>query len=203
MPDETARHGPGHHGTSGGSGTSGGPGTPGGSGTSGTSGGSGGEGSETGRAAVPADDPLARLVLRLRESGLDPDAEQLCDALWLARWTRSADATDAEPAPDARVAPAVVRPPTGPVSLPSDRARPPAPEPPAAPAARRVALYPLPPATGPVRTEPARPALPVGVPAAPCCPRRSNSSAPCAPCRDTAVRPHPCGPSSTRSPPRR
>ncbi|MGW1634866.1 hypothetical protein ACWCPU_36950, partial [Streptomyces anthocyanicus] len=103
MPDETARHGPGHHGTSGGSGTSGGPGTPGGSGTSG---GSGGEGSETGRAAVPADDPLARLVLRLRESGLDPDAEQLCDALWLARWTRSADATDAEPAPDARVAPA-------------------------------------------------------------------------------------------------
>lgn len=29
MPDETARHGPGHHGTSGGSGTSGGPGTPG------------------------------------------------------------------------------------------------------------------------------------------------------------------------------
>ncbi|MYS74407.1 hypothetical protein GTY88_28895, partial [Streptomyces sp. SID5926] len=58
MPDETARHGPGH------------PDTPGGSG------GPGGEGSEAGRAAVPADDPLARLVLRLREIGRDPDAEQ-------------------------------------------------------------------------------------------------------------------------------
>ncbi|NEC31696.1 hypothetical protein G3I66_00525, partial [Streptomyces rubrogriseus] len=64
MPDETARHGPGHHGTPGGSGSSGG---------------SGGEGSEAGRAAVPTDDPLARLVLRLREIGRDPDAEQLCD----------------------------------------------------------------------------------------------------------------------------
>ncbi|AXG82861.1 hypothetical protein DVK44_24035 [Streptomyces paludis] len=30
---------------------------------------------------------LAALVARLRGAGLDPDAEQLCDALWLARWT--------------------------------------------------------------------------------------------------------------------
>jgi hypothetical protein len=34
---------------------------------------------------------LPALVVRLREAGLDPDAEQLCDALWLARWTRRAD----------------------------------------------------------------------------------------------------------------
>ncbi|MEW2485264.1 SAV_2336 N-terminal domain-related protein [Streptomyces sp. NPDC048411] len=34
---------------------------------------------------------LPALVARLREAGLDPDAEQLCDALWLARWTRRTD----------------------------------------------------------------------------------------------------------------
>ncbi|MEV7237700.1 SAV_2336 N-terminal domain-related protein [Streptomyces sp. NPDC051020] len=34
---------------------------------------------------------LPALVARLREAGLDPDAEQLCDALWLAQWTRRAD----------------------------------------------------------------------------------------------------------------
>ncbi|MFE4059856.1 hypothetical protein ACFXP3_26795 [Streptomyces sp. NPDC059096] len=31
---------------------------------------------------------LAALVARLRGAGLDPDAEQLCDALWLAQQTR-------------------------------------------------------------------------------------------------------------------
>ncbi|MEU2713811.1 SAV_2336 N-terminal domain-related protein [Streptomyces sp. NPDC007205] len=31
-------------------------------------------------------DPLAELVRRLREIGLEPDAEGLSDALWLARW---------------------------------------------------------------------------------------------------------------------
>ncbi|WP_329613915.1 SAV_2336 family protein [Streptomyces brevispora] len=31
---------------------------------------------------------LSTLVARLRGAGLDPDVEQLCDALWLARWTR-------------------------------------------------------------------------------------------------------------------
>lgn len=41
-------------------------------------------------------DPLAELVVRLRAVGLDPDVPQLCDALWLARWTRPA--RDPEPA---------------------------------------------------------------------------------------------------------
>ncbi|MEV7959816.1 SAV_2336 N-terminal domain-related protein [Streptomyces sp. NPDC088141] len=39
---------------------------------------------------------LPVFVARLREAGLDPDAEQLCDALWLARWTRHPDAPDDE-----------------------------------------------------------------------------------------------------------
>ncbi|MFB6708174.1 SAV_2336 N-terminal domain-related protein [Streptomyces sp. NPDC056333] len=43
-----------------------------------------------------AGDLLPALVARLREAGLDPDAEQLCDALWLARWTRRADAPEGE-----------------------------------------------------------------------------------------------------------
>ncbi|MEU2249088.1 SAV_2336 N-terminal domain-related protein [Streptomyces sp. NPDC019224] len=40
---------------------------------------------------------LPELVARLRGAGLDPDVEQLCDALWLARWTRGADAADEDP----------------------------------------------------------------------------------------------------------
>ncbi|MYZ35981.1 MULTISPECIES: hypothetical protein, partial [unclassified Streptomyces] len=32
---------------------------------------------------------LTALVARLREAGLDPDAEQLCDAIWLAQQTSS------------------------------------------------------------------------------------------------------------------
>lgn len=43
---------------------------------------------------------LPELVARLRGAGLDPDVEQLCDALWLARWTRSADASDEGPDTD-------------------------------------------------------------------------------------------------------
>ncbi|WP_239077802.1 hypothetical protein, partial [Streptomyces sp. SID9124] len=39
---------------------------------------------------------LPELVARLRGAGLDPDVEQLCDALWLARWTRSADPSDGD-----------------------------------------------------------------------------------------------------------
>ncbi|MFS4097922.1 hypothetical protein, partial [Streptomyces sp. AF1A] len=31
-------------------------------------------------------DLVALLVARLRQAGLDPDAEGVCDALWLARW---------------------------------------------------------------------------------------------------------------------
>ncbi|ROQ66091.1 hypothetical protein EDD93_0491 [Streptomyces sp. 840.1] len=39
-------------------------------------------------ASEPYDaEPLQELVVRLRGAGLDPDAEQLCDALWLARLT--------------------------------------------------------------------------------------------------------------------
>ncbi|MGW2045564.1 SAV_2336 N-terminal domain-related protein [Streptomyces sp. NPDC001858] len=46
---------------------------------------------------VPPDgDPLAELVVRLREVGLDPDVTQLCDALWLARWTRPVEAVEPE-----------------------------------------------------------------------------------------------------------
>ncbi|MFJ2908820.1 SAV_2336 N-terminal domain-related protein [Streptomyces sp. NPDC087228] len=37
---------------------------------------------------------LPAFVARLREAGLDPDVEQICDALWLARWTRDPDAPD-------------------------------------------------------------------------------------------------------------
>ncbi|MFE9861566.1 SAV_2336 N-terminal domain-related protein [Streptomyces sp. NPDC005506] len=75
MPDAVARHAP-----------DGGP-LPG-----------SGPGSEPeGRAPEPyAGDLLPALVARLREAGLDPDAEQLCDALWLARWTRRADAPEGE-----------------------------------------------------------------------------------------------------------
>ncbi|THA70343.1 hypothetical protein E6P78_10280 [Streptomyces sp. A0958] len=39
---------------------------------------------------------LPELVARLRAAGLDPDVEQLCDALWLARWTRSPGGPDAD-----------------------------------------------------------------------------------------------------------
>ncbi|WP_446035132.1 hypothetical protein, partial [Streptomyces olivaceus] len=70
MPDATARHGPSAAGDDGGG---------------------------AGHTALPGGDPLAELVLRLRGAGLDPDAEQLCDALWLARWTRPADAADGGP----------------------------------------------------------------------------------------------------------
>ncbi|MET4641975.1 tetratricopeptide (TPR) repeat protein [Streptomyces atratus] len=37
---------------------------------------------------------LPEFVARLRAAGLDPDTEQLCDALWLARWTRRPGAPD-------------------------------------------------------------------------------------------------------------
>ncbi|MFE2458590.1 SAV_2336 N-terminal domain-related protein [Streptomyces sp. NPDC059402] len=170
MPDETARHGPGDRGTPGDKG----PGT-------GRAAVPADEGAGGRRAAVPAgegpggahsaDDPLARLVLRLREIGMDPDAEQLCDALWLARWTRSADAAEALPVPDPLLTPPVVGPPVRPVPLPPGETRTPAPEQPEAPTARRVALYPLPPGQGPgVHGAGRARALPVGVPAAPVLP---------------------------------
>ncbi|WP_416531095.1 SAV_2336 N-terminal domain-related protein [Streptomyces coelicoflavus] len=182
MPDETARHGPGHRGTPGDEGPGAGhAAVPAGEGSGGAHAAvPAGEGPEGAHAAVPvdggpggahADDPLARLVLRLREIGMDPDAEQLCDALWLARWTRSDDAADAPPVPGPLLAPPVIGPPVRPVALPPGATRAPAPEQPEAPAARRVALYPLPPGEGPgVRGAGRARALPVGVPAAPVLP---------------------------------
>ncbi|MFD4760013.1 SAV_2336 N-terminal domain-related protein [Streptomyces sp. NPDC058439] len=68
----------------------------------------GGHDSVAGEAPVVAGAPVAgdappydggllpAFVARLREAGLDPDVEQLCDALWLARWTRDPDAPDDE-----------------------------------------------------------------------------------------------------------
>ncbi|WP_395573310.1 SAV_2336 N-terminal domain-related protein [Streptomyces sp. BK79] len=127
------------------------------------------------QAAPPGGDPIAALVRRLREIHLDPDAEQLCDALWLARWTRVADAAADRPAPGGhgarRAKPPLVRPVAPPAGDTRPAAPAPEPEPPADQAARRVALYPVPPDGGPgVRgARPAR-ALPVGVPAAPVLP---------------------------------
>lgn len=182
MPDETARHGPGHRGTPGDEGPGAGhAAVPAGEGSGGAHAAvPAGEGPEGAHAAVPvdggpggahADDPLARLVLRLREIGMDPDAEQLCDALWLARWTRSDDAADAPPVPGPLLAPPLIGPPVRPVALPPGATQAPAPEQPEAPAARRVALYPLPPGEGPgVQGAGRARALPVGVPAAPVLP---------------------------------
>ncbi|MDG9716561.1 SAV_2336 N-terminal domain-related protein [Streptomyces sp. DH24] len=154
MPDAAARHGPGDPG--------GGPGGP-------------GEGPDAGRSALPGGDPIAELIVRLREIELDPDAEQLCDALWLARWTRPADApADRVPGPGGRNVPPVGLPPARPAVPPPDGARPPeaAPEqPPYDALDRRVALYPVPrDGTGRVRGTGRAAALPVGVPAAPVLP---------------------------------
>ncbi|MFC5911865.1 SAV_2336 N-terminal domain-related protein [Streptomyces pulveraceus] len=130
------------------------------------------------------------LVARLREAGLDPDVEQLRDALWLARWARHPDAPPEDD--EARGS-------APPVHPPPERAdeRPAVPEPdPAEPApgppgdeppprrdpgeADRVTLYPVP-RTGPARRtrprggpggvqEGGTSALTFGVPAAPALP---------------------------------
>ncbi|WP_326767791.1 SAV_2336 family protein [Streptomyces sp. NBC_01591] len=98
-------------------------------------------------------------VARLREAGLDPDVEQLRDALWLARWARHPDAPAAEDEVPGHVPP---------VRLPPERVdgRPAVPEPDAVGPARdvpgdepvpradpgdadqRITLYPVP-RTGP------------------------------------------------------
>ncbi|MEU9289886.1 SAV_2336 N-terminal domain-related protein [Streptomyces sp. NPDC048275] len=146
MPDAAARHGP--------------PGT---SVPSGPPAGSGG-------------DPIAELVSRLRQIGLDPDAEQVCDVLWLARWARSTDRAEVTEGntPSSGGSPvgrdfAGARP-----GVPDAAAVPPAErpaDPPVAGADRRVALYPVP-QDGPPRTRGRgrATALPVGVPAAPAFP---------------------------------
>ncbi|MET8944810.1 SAV_2336 N-terminal domain-related protein [Streptomyces sp. NPDC004542] len=123
-------------------------------------------------------DPIAELVARLRQAGLDPDAEALSDALWLAHWARPPGAPDpdGEPRPGAEGTsghqgePAPVPPP-----VPPDQDTPPA-EPPAPPvyevrADGSVPLYP-PTRGGPRRTRASGPAsaLPVGVPVAPALP---------------------------------
>ncbi|MEU3984996.1 SAV_2336 N-terminal domain-related protein [Streptomyces sp. NPDC026672] len=125
-------------------------------------------------------DPIAELVVRLREIGLDPDAETLSDALWLARWSRPAHAGDVGDA-DGTAAAGGVRPPRTTGDLPADRRpspsdeerRPPHPTPQPADAGpdRHVALYP-PPQDGSSRTRASArtTALPVGVPAAPVLP---------------------------------
>ncbi|WP_351232577.1 SAV_2336 N-terminal domain-related protein [Streptomyces sp. NPDC002133] len=120
---------------------------------------------------------LPAFVARLRELGLDPDAEQLCDALWLAQWTRRPE-QDPEPGPG----PTTHAPPdrdTGPRPDPLPAAT--EPQPAGAPASpgpgptgddRRITLYPVPPRNGPkaVAGRPGSAALPLGVPAAPSLP---------------------------------
>ncbi|SFX27404.1 SAV_2336 N-terminal domain-related protein [Streptomyces atratus] len=125
-------------------------------------------------------------VARLREAGLDPDVEQLRDALWLARWARHPDA----PPEDEEVrgsAPPVRLPPEradGPPAAPGPAAVGPAPEAPrdeplprADPGdADRITLYPVPrpgarPRTGRGAARAGRTAaLTFGVPAAPALP---------------------------------
>lgn len=56
-----------------------------------------GDGRGTGTGAAPDDAGLyPTFVARLREAGLDPDVEQLRDALWLARWAHHPDAPPAD-----------------------------------------------------------------------------------------------------------
>ncbi|MFF4896771.1 SAV_2336 N-terminal domain-related protein [Streptomyces sp. NPDC001068] len=130
------------------------------------------------------DDPLAELVRRLREVGLDPDTEGLSDALWLARWARPADppaaAERAAAGPGGGAAKGAVVPPRDPSrdtpaeggGAESRTARPG----PAAPEAggddRRTSLYPVPqrPGGGHGGRTGRLTGLPVGVPAAPALP---------------------------------
>lgn len=133
-------------------------------------------------------------VARLREAGLDPDVEQLRDALWLARWARHPDAPPEDEevrgsAPPVRLPPERV---DGPPAAPGPAAVGPAPEAPrdeplprADPGdADRITLYPVPrpgarPRTGRGAARAGRTAaLTFGVPAAPALPAPSNSSEP-------------------------
>ncbi|WP_327369820.1 SAV_2336 N-terminal domain-related protein [Streptomyces sp. NBC_01217] len=126
---------------------------------------------------------LPVFVARLREAGLDPDVEQLCDALWLARWTRHPDAPDDEESappslpdgPDQHSRPVVN--PAPPVTG-RDEAPDPAPEGDAPTEQRdpgdadpRIALYPVPRTAAPPTGRGGRArVLTVGVPAAPALP---------------------------------
>ncbi|WP_434975752.1 SAV_2336 N-terminal domain-related protein [Streptomyces bluensis] len=194
MPDAAARHGPGSPGgTPGegpdsghsvmpeGEGASGVPGSGGASDVPASGGASDVPGDDRG-SDVPAHDPIAELIARLREIGLDPDAEALCDALWLARWTRPANGDEpTEPPAHPGVGPVSSSgtPTPGPVTGPGepDTAPPPAPvrpQPYDGEGDRRVALFmaaPVPQHGAPRTGGPGRAtALPVGVPAAPAFP---------------------------------
>ncbi|MBK3635060.1 hypothetical protein JHN52_19390 [Streptomyces sp. MBT97] len=119
---------------------------------------------------------MAELVARLRAVGLDPDVPQLCDALWLARWTRPVEDPEPEgPAArtDGRPAPrrdgshgqgGGGRPETGRTERPERPQR-------NAGDDGRVSLYPVPQDGAPQARGAGRAAaLPVGVPAAPVLP---------------------------------
>jgi tetratricopeptide (TPR) repeat protein len=134
-------------------------------------------------------------VARLREAGLDPDVEQLRDALWLARWARHPDAPPAGTEEPGYV-PAVHLPPEGPEGQPDTPAPGPVkptddvpgdePPPRADPGDpdRRITLYPVPRTGASGRARPGGPtgpdpggarkgrtaALTFGVPAAPALP---------------------------------
>src|SRR5436190_148918 len=119
-------------------------------------------------------DPIAELIARIRQAGLDPDARQLADALWLARWSRPTDRTGNEwgstsasghkaaaedPAAGRRDTRREERPPPG--GRPGTARR-------DTETDRRVALYPVPRDGAPRGYGQGRSAvLPVGVPAAP------------------------------------
>ncbi|MEV7087098.1 SAV_2336 N-terminal domain-related protein [Streptomyces sp. NPDC093085] len=123
---------------------------------------------------------LAALVARLRGAGLDPDAEQLCDALWLAQQT-SRGRTGAPPAEGGPHTPtgeaAAGEDPRAALVRPAADGTEPAgaPEEPSLPSAddARIALYAAPPPRTPRAARP-RPGgatgIAVGVPAAPALP---------------------------------
>ncbi|WP_258572797.1 SAV_2336 N-terminal domain-related protein [Streptomyces sp. KM273126] len=135
-----------------------------------------------GASATPGGDPIAELIARLREIGLDPDAEALCDAVWLARWTRPANSHEqTEPPAHPGVGPVSRGTPTpgGPVTTSGEPDIPPPPapvrpQPYDGEGDRRVALFMADPVPqhGATRTGGSgrATALPVGVPAAPAFP---------------------------------
>ncbi|WP_199566156.1 SAV_2336 N-terminal domain-related protein [Streptomyces corynorhini] len=128
---------------------------------------------------------LTALVERLRHAGLDPDAEQLCDALWLAHWTgrgREPDRRDARGGDGPPPVGEPHAPGTGPESGTGSEGGPGTgtgaapPDGPAAPpdaddAERPVTLYPMPrPGRHRERSAGALAGRPLGVPVAPALP---------------------------------
>ncbi|SEF86779.1 hypothetical protein SAMN05216223_102306 [Actinacidiphila yanglinensis] len=145
----------------------GGAGTPGGSATGGETPG--------GRETPRAPDPLARVVGALSQAGLDPDASELADALWLARWSRPTT----RPGPETSVGPHSRRDAGSAADYPrahrpdgtdgaGTRLVPPAQTP---PDDRVISLYPGEGAPGQVGPAPGGAALGVGVPEAGALPR--------------------------------